>query len=191
MTTNRVLIVWHEDQVVDLVGASKQEAMTRIALADLIRSLPGSTSINLLLAFGNVVPQSLPAKDQWIFEKPTAASPDTKNRFLLALNPEINARQFANTTLSAAIKEAFDMSAGRDTTIIIVRLRDESTNDGALDLSLFEQRTGVTLHAVMSKESPKLAELVRHYRGAMILLESDGDFVFGKVQKRVIDTAKD
>ena len=43
----------------------------------------------------------------------------------------------------------------------------------------------------MSQESPKLAELVRHYRGAMILLESDGDFVFGKVQKRVIDTAKD
>jgi hypothetical protein len=54
-----------------------------------------------------------------------------------------------------------------------------------------EQRAGVALHAVMSKESPQLAELVRHYGGAMILLESDGDFVFGKVQKRVIDTAKD
>jgi hypothetical protein len=54
----------------------------------------------------------------------------------------------------------------------------------------FEQRAGVALHAVMSKESPQLAELVRHYGGAMILLESDGDFVFGKVQKRVIDTAK-
>jgi TolB-like protein len=191
VTTNRVLIVWHEDQLVDLVGASKQEAMTRIELADLIRSLPGSTSINFLLAFGNVVPPSLPAKDQWIFEKPIAASPDTKKRFLEALDPEINARQVAKSTLSAAIKEAFDMSAGRDTTIIIVRLRDESTIDGALDLSLFEQRTGVALHAVMSKESPQLAELVRHYRGAMILLESDGNLVSGKVQKRVIDTAKD
>jgi hypothetical protein len=51
-------------------------------MADLVRSLPGSTSINLLLALGNVVPPSLPAKDQWIFDKPTAASPDTKNGFL-------------------------------------------------------------------------------------------------------------
>ena len=55
----------------------------------------------------------------------------------------------------------------------------------------FEQRARVALHAVMSKESPQLAELVRHYGGAMILFESDGAFIFGKVQKRVIDTAKD
>jgi hypothetical protein len=60
-----------------------------------------------------------------------------------------------------------------------------------VDSSFSDKRTGVTLHAVMSRESPKLAGLVRNYRGSVILLESDGDFVFGKVPKRVIDTAKD
>jgi hypothetical protein len=64
VTTNQELIVWNEDQVVALVRASKQEAMTRIGLAELVRSLPGSTSINFLLAFGTVVPTNLSAKNQ-------------------------------------------------------------------------------------------------------------------------------
>ena len=75
--------------------------------------------------------------------------------------------------------------------MIVVRLRDDSQIEGTLDSSLSDKRTGVTLHAVMSQESPKLADLVRNYRGSMILLENNGDFVFGKVQKRVIDTAKE
>ena len=47
------------------------------------------------------------------------------------------------------------------------------------------------MHAVLSAESPKLATFFRGYRGSMILLENDGDFIFGKVQKRVIDTSKE
>lgn len=190
VTTSRVLIVWHEDQMID-INASKQEAMARKELADFILALPVQTSVDALLALGNVTTPGEDAQDDWLLKEPTPAGARTKRRLLEALDPETRSKQFAKGTLSNAIRAALEASTGHESTVIVVRLRDESQVEGSLDFSLFENRAGVTLHAVMSGESPKLAELVRNYRGSMILLESDGDFVFGKVQKRVIDTAKD
>ena len=189
VTASRVLIVWHEDQTID-INASKQESMVRKELADFILALPSQTSVNVLLALGNVTAPGEAAQDDWLLKEPIPADAQTKKKLLEALDPETRI-QFAKGTLSNALRAALEASEGHESTVIVVRLRDDSQIEGTLDSSLSDKRTGVTLHAVMSQESPKLAELVRHYRGAMILLESDGDFVFGKVQKRVIDTAKD
>jgi TolB-like protein len=190
VTTSRVLIVWHEDQMID-INASKQEAMARKELADFILALPAQTSVNTLLALGNVTTPGENAQDDWLLKEPTPADAQVKKRLLEALDPETRSKQFAKGTLSNAIRAALEASKGHESTVIVVRLRDESQVEDTLDSSLSENRAGITLHAVMSGESPKLANLVRNYRGSMILLESDGDFVFGKVQKRVIDTAKD
>jgi TolB-like protein len=190
VTASRVLIVWHEDQTID-INASKQESMVRKELADFILALPSQTSVNVLLALGNVTAPSEDAQDDWLLKKPIPADAQTKKKLLEALDPETRSKQFAKGTLSNALRAALEASEGHESTVIVVRLRDDSQIEGTLDSSLSDKRTGVTLHAVMSRESPKLADLVRNYRGSMMLLESDGDFVFGKVQKRVIDTAKD
>lgn len=190
VTTSRVLIVWHEDQAID-INASKQESMARKELADFILALPSKTSVNVLLALGNVTAPGEDALDDWLLKEPIPADAQTKKKLLEALDPETRSKQFAKGTLSNALRAALEASEGHESTVIMVRLRDDSQIEGTLDSSLSDKRSGVTLHAVMSRESPKLADLVRNYRGSMILLESDGDFVFGKVQKRVVDTAKD
>ena len=190
VTTNRVLIVWHEDQTID-INASKQETMTRKELADFILALPSQTSVNVLLALGNVMGPGENAQDDWLLKEPIPADAQAKKKLLEALDPETRSKQFAKGTLSNALRAALEASEGHESTVIVVRLRDDSQIEGTLDSSLSDKRTGVTLHAVMSQESPKLADLVRNYRGSMILLENNGDFVFGKVQKRVIDTAKE
>jgi TolB-like protein len=190
VTTNRVLIVWHEDQAID-INASKQEAMARKELADFILALPANTSVNALLALGNVMTPQEDAQDDWLLKEPTPADAQTKKQILESLDPETRTKQFAKGTLANALRAALEACNGHESTVIVIRLRDDSQVDGTLDASLSDKRAGVSLHAVMSRESPKLAELVRNYRGSMILLESDGDFIFGKVRKRVIDTAKD
>jgi hypothetical protein len=190
VTTNRVLIVWHEDQVID-INAHKQESMARKELADFILALPSQTSVNVLLALGNIMGPGEDAQDDWLLKEPIPADAQTKKKLLEALDPETRSKQFAKGTLSNALRAALEASEGHESTVIVVRLRDDSQIEGTLDSSLSDKRTGVTLHAVMSQESPKLADLVRNYRGSMILLENNGDFVFGKVQKRVIDTAKE
>jgi TolB-like protein len=190
VTTSRVLIVWHEDQTID-INASKQESMVRKELADFILALPSNTSVNVLLALGNVTAPSEDAQDDWLLKEPVPADTQTKKKLLEALDAETRSKQFAKGTLSNALRAALEASKGHESTVIVVRLRDDSRIEGTVDSSFSDKRTGVTLHAVMSRESPKLAGLVRNYRGSVILLESDGDFVFGKVPKRVIDTAKD
>lgn len=190
VTTSRVLIVWHEDQAID-INASKQETMARKEFADFILALPASTTVNVLLALGNVVTPDKDASDEWVLESPAAASAETKKKLLEALDPESRGKRFAKGTLSNAIQSAIEASHGHDSTVVIVRLRDDSTVESPIDSSLAEKRPELTVHAVLSAETPELASLIRGHRGSLILLENDGDFVFGKVQKRVIDTAKD
>lgn len=190
VTTKRVLIVWHEDQMID-IDASKQESMARKELADFILALPSQMSVNVLLALGNVTTPGEDAKDDWLLKEPMTADAQIKKQILEALDPETRSKQFAEGTLSNALRAALEASDGHESTVIVVRLRDDSQIEGPLDASLSDKRAGVTLHAVVSRESPTLATLVRNYRGSMIVLESDGDFVFGKVQKRVIDATKD
>jgi hypothetical protein len=190
VTTSRVLIVWHEDQAID-INASKQEAMARKELADFILALPASTTVNVLLALGNVVTPEKDAQDEWLLENPVAANAETKKKLLEALDPESRGKRFAKGTLTNAIRSAIEASHGHDSTVVIVRLRDDSKVASPLDASRAEKRPQLTVHAVLSAKTPELASLIRDHRGSLILLENDGDFVFGKVQKRVIDTTRD
>jgi TolB-like protein len=190
VTTSRVLIVWHEDEAID-IDASKQETMARHELADFILALPASTRVNVLLALGNVVTPDQDAQDEWLLENPVAANAETKKKLLEALDPESRGKRFAKGTLTNAIQSAIDASRDNDSTVLIVRLRNDSKIESPLDPSLAEKRPQLTMHAVLSAETPELAALIRGHRGSLILLENDGDFVFGKVQKRVIDTTKD
>ena len=190
VTTSRVLIVWHEDQAID-INASKQEAMARKELADFILALPASTTVNVLLALGNVVTPEKDAQDEWLLENPVAANAETKKKLLEALDPDSRGKRFAKGTLTNAIRSAVEAGHGHDSTVVIVRLRDDSKVESPLDASLAEKRPQLTVHAVLSAETPELAALIRGHRGSLILLENDGDFVFGKVQKRIIDTTKD
>jgi hypothetical protein len=120
-----------------------------------------------------------------------AGNADTKKKLLDALDPESRGKRFAKGTLNNAIRSAIEASHGHDSTVVIVRLRDDSKVESPLDASLAERRPQLTVHAVLSAKTPELAALIRGHRGSLILLENDGDFVFGKVQKRGIDTAKD
>lgn len=190
VTTSRVLIVWHENQRID-INASKQETIARKELADFILALPESTTVNVLLALGNVMSPEKDAQDEWLLESPRAANAETKKRLLEALDPASRGELFSKGTLANAIKSAIEASLEHDSTVVIVRLRDDSEVESPLDSSLAEKRPELTMHAVLSTETPELASLIRGHRGSLILLENDGDFVFGKVQKRVIDTAKD
>lgn len=190
VTTSRVLIVWHEDQAID-INASKQETMARKELADFILALPASTTINVLLALGNVVTPDTDAADEWVLGTPVLATAENKKKLLEALDPESRGKRFAKGTLTNAIQSAIEASHGHESTVVIVRLRDDSKVASPLDSSLAEKRPELTIHAVLSAETPELAKLIRGHRGSLILLENDGDFVFGTVRKRVIDTAKD
>lgn len=189
-TTSRVLIVWHEHQTID-INASKQETMARRELADFILALPDKTTVNVLLAFGNIMTPDESAQDAWLFDTPLDANTETKKKLLEALDSENRGERFAKGTLARAIQSAIRASQGQDSTVIVVRLRDDSHIESPLDPTLAEERPGLTMHAVLSAETPELTALIRGHRGSLILLENDGDFVFGKVQKRVVDTTRD
>ena len=107
------------------------------------------------------------------------------------LDPETHSKRSTKGTLSNALQAALEACGGHDSTVIGVRLRGGSEIQSPLESPLGDNRSGIVMHAVLSAESPKLATFFRGYRGSMILLENDGEFIFGKVQKRVIDTSKE
>lgn len=189
VTTSLVLIVWHEDQLIDL-DAHRQEDMAEKELADFVMALPASTAVNMLLAVGQNVAAGDDDEDAWLLEAPAAADAETKKRLLQALDPDAR-KPSAKGSLANAVRAALEASGGHDSTVIVVRLRDRSQIGRPLDASLVEPRPGVTVHAVLASESSDLAAFVRGHRGSMILLEKEEDSFLADVRKRVVDTAKE
>jgi hypothetical protein len=190
ISTPTVLVVWHEDEAID-INASKQERMVRKELADFVLSLPPHTKINVLLALGSILGTASDRTDKWLFEEPQAADSDIKKKLLTAFDRGSSSRTASEGSFSNAVNAALTASDVRGTTVLLIRLRNGSEIDGELAPHLSELNPTVTVHAVLSVRCPAIENIVRGHRGSMVLLESDGDFVFGKVQKRVIDTAKD
>lgn len=187
ISTPTVLIVWHEDEAFGL-NQSKQEDLVRKELENLVLALPARMKINAMLALGNILGSSPDKTDEWLLENPQAADGEIKKKLLAAVERDNSSHSSTKGPLTNAVKAALQAPDADRTTVFLIRLRNDSEIQPELDHGLADLNPSVTVHAILSARSAGIENVVRGHRGSTILLESDGDFIFGKVRKRVIDT---